>query len=116
MGSPSCFILQQYPVANIFGSSLGSLSGSAAPVTADVYIYTPASDLTLSPGTTYFIVLTAGTAVANGTFEWSVTKRGSYNPIDGWHAPVGIATIDTYQSSDGSHWNRYFGGYILNLP
>jgi len=53
------------------GSSLGSLNGSFNPVTGSAYAYTPTSDLTLLPNNFYFIVLTAGTTIANGAYEWS---------------------------------------------
>lgn len=57
-----------------------------------------ASGLTLSPSTKYFIVLTAGTAVANGAYDWSVMNTSSYNPDDSW---VGSVTLG---SNDGSSW------------
>jgi hypothetical protein len=84
------------------GSRLVTLNGSLNPVTADTYTYTPVSNLTLSPNNVYFIVLTAGTAIANGAYEWSVAGANSYNPSDGWSNQGGVWT-----SSNGSisSWN-----------
>jgi hypothetical protein len=99
-GSPSGFIVMLY--AHVLGglspgSSLGTLNGSLNPVTSGIYTYTPASNLTLSPRTPYFIVLTAGTAVANGAYEWSYAGINSYNPTDGWGAQAGV-----WASTNGS--------------
>jgi hypothetical protein len=87
-------------------SSLGAFNGSTNPSTAGVYVYTPASDLTLSPSTPYFIVITAGTSITDGAYAWSNTGTFpiSYNPSGDWQAPIGSAVTDNYQSSDGSSW------------
>src|SRR5665213_196670 len=93
------------------GSSLGTLNGSLNPVTAGFYTYTAPSNLTLSPSTDYFIVLTAGTAVANGAYEWSVTDVNSYNPNGGWHSPGGVLT----SSNDSScNFNPVVAQFALN--
>jgi hypothetical protein len=74
-GNPSGFTVMIYSA--IFGlginpgSSLGTLNGSLNPSTAGIYTYTDDSNLILSPNTLYFIVLTAGTTVANGAYNWS---------------------------------------------
>jgi hypothetical protein len=78
------------------GSSLGTLDGSLNPTTAGIYTFTPASNLTLSPDTGYFIVLTAGTTVANGAYEWNSMNAPSYNTSDGWLGSI------TLSSSNGS--------------
>ncbi len=112
-GNPSGFTVMIY--ANIVprigdepGNSLGTLTGSLNPVTGGIYTYTPASSLTLSPNTPYFIVVTAGTAIANGAYEWSVASAFSYNPNDGWGSLGGVWT-----SSDGSSWPAPTVGYPL---
>src|ERR1035438_4209949 len=70
--NPSGFTVMVYGQDNsvhgsiLPGSSLGTLTGSLSPVTGGIYTYTTASSLTLLPRTDYFIVLTAGTAIANG--------------------------------------------------
>jgi hypothetical protein len=51
-------------------------------------------------------VLTAGTAVANGAYDWSYVGASSYNPSGGWGGFGGVLT-----SSDGSSW---LGGYSVN--
>lgn len=78
------------------GSSLGTLNGSLDPVTSGIYTYTPAGSLTLAPDQAYCIVLTAGTPVANGAYEWSYADMNSYNPSGGW------SFIGVWTSSNGS--------------
>ncbi len=87
-GNPSGFAVMLYADAGyasgaVPGSSLGSLTGSASPSTAGVYIYAPAQSLTLSPRATYFVVMTAATPLASGAYGWSASAGGySYSP--GW--------------------------------
>jgi hypothetical protein len=83
------------------GSSLCTLSGSANPSTADIYTYTPAADLFLPPSTSYFIVLTASTTIANGTYEWS---QSSFPPSSsgGWGAAINGVLSSSNGASDWS--------------
>ena len=81
------------------GTNLCTLNGSLDPVTTGVYTYTPTSSLALPPRTAYFIVLTAGTPVANGTYMWSVASPGAPSVSDGWGANLALRS-----SSDGSNW------------
>ena len=107
-GNPSGFTAMLYeinPAAAIPGNNLGTLNGSLNPATAGTYTYTPTSSLTLSQNTYYFIVLTAGTAVANGAYEWSLAGANSYNPSSGWNA----GAIET--SSNGSSWSGLASEY-----
>jgi hypothetical protein len=118
-GSPSGFTVMIYArsgnIAGFFpGNSLGTLNGSTDPSTGGIYTYT-ASGLTLSPSTRYFIVLTAGTAVANGAYDWSVMNTSSYNPDDSWAGSV------TLGSNNGSSWTTLptypqfdFSQYAIN--
>jgi hypothetical protein len=87
-------------------SSLATLGGSLNPMTAGDYTYAPASSLMLSPNTIYFIVLTGGTGIASGAYEWSDAGVNSYNPSDGWGG-----SIYYYHSSDGLNWTRSLGIY-----
>ncbi len=93
------------------GNSLGTLSGPTDPSTAGIYTYTPVLNLTLSPSTDYFIVLTAGTTVANGAYSWSYAGTSSYNPIDQWWGVGGAIpgvpghAAEYWQSSQGSSWS-----------
>ena len=80
-------------------SYLVTLDGTANPSTAAVYTYTSGSNFLLSPSTWYFIVLTAGTSVADGAYNWSYGSRFGYVRSGGWLNDSGI-----YQSSDGSSW------------
>jgi hypothetical protein len=63
--------------------------------------------MALSPNTVYFIVLTAGTQVANGAYEWSVTAT----PSPGYNSYHWGGGIDSYDSNDGLHWNSIPGDY-----
>jgi hypothetical protein len=101
-GSPSGFSVMIYSlstVAPIPGNSLGTLEGSLDPASSGVYTYTPASSLILSSDALYFIVLTSGTATANGAFDWSYVNADSYNPSGGWTGFEGVST-----SSNGLTW------------
>ena len=104
-GTPSGFTAMIYNinprigVAELPGSSLGTLNGSLDPVAAGVYTYSPASTLTLSPSTTYYIVLTDGTPVADGAYEWSVTSTRAPTLSGGW-----IGDRILLSSSDGLNW------------
>ena len=108
-GSPSGFTLMVYSsilTTEYFpDSNLETLNGSLNPATAGVYTFTPTTILNLLPQTTYFIVLTSGTLVADGAFGWSLAT-GNYGASGGWHAPAGFAGADTYKSIDGSSWTR----------
>jgi hypothetical protein len=91
---------------NLPGSSLGVLTGSLNPATAGTYTYTPASNLTLSSSTDYYIVLTAGTTVANGSYQWDIAPSSiSYNQTGGWNALHALF----YSNDDGSSWIRQGG-------
>jgi hypothetical protein len=105
-GNPSGFTVMIYAqnysnLGGAFpGSSIGTLNGSLNPVTAGTYTYTDDSDIILSPSTYYFLVVTAGTAVANSAYEWSFANTASYNPTDNWLGAV------TLSSSNGLSWIR----------
>jgi hypothetical protein len=64
----------------------------------------------LSQGTPYFIVLTSGTAVENGAFEWSLSGINSYNPTGGWGV-TGGASSGVYLSNNGSSWGSLSSTY-----
>ena len=111
-GNPSGFSAMIYDVnpKSIAGAEPGSsvcaLNGSLDPVGAGIYTYSPASSLMLSPSTEYFIVLTAGTAVADGAYQWSVTSTDAPTLSGGWngaHIPL--------SSSDGVNWGPFASTY-----
>lgn len=112
-GNPSGFTVMIYKLFMgtpfLFGTNLGTLGGSANPSTAGIYTYNPAVNLTLSPNTGYAIVLNAGTAVADGAYEWS---ESTTYPISsgGW---PDLSTYNTffYSSNDGSSWTTISGAY-----
>jgi hypothetical protein len=109
LGNPSNFTVMLYseiPLGAILpGNKFGTLDGSLNPTTAGVYTFTPVLNLTLSPNTDYFIVLTAGTTVANGAYGWSYASAISYNPTGGWGSYGGI-----WSSGNGSTWNSPAAG------
>jgi hypothetical protein len=107
-GSPADFTVMLYITSFVRtgpGSSVGTLSGSVNPATADIYTYTPISDLVLFPNISYFIVIMAGTTIANGAYEWDLADANSYNPIGGWR-PGDVRT-----SSDGLSWPRLMSDF-----
>jgi len=91
------------------GSSLGILTGSLNPATGGIFTYT-ASNLTLSPSTDYFIVLTAGTTIANGAYEWSITSTFAPSLSGGWGG------IIFFQIQTMVHLGIQFQALILYLP
>jgi hypothetical protein len=84
------------------GTNLETLNGSLNPTTAGIFTYTPAPSLTLSQNTKYYIVLTAGTAINNGAYEWSI-EDASRPSSDGW---LGYGVL---QSSDGQNGWSFLG-------
>jgi hypothetical protein len=75
---------------------IGSLSG-ADPSTGGVFTYT-GSDITLLPSTSYFVVVTSATPIAQGAYNWSAAL-GSGQISNGWR----IYPND-YYSADGLTW------------
>jgi hypothetical protein len=109
-GNPSGFTAMIYSVvwtsAPVPGTNLSTLTGSTDPSTSGIYTYTPASSLILSPNAIYFLVLTAGTAVANGAYEWNwAYPSTSYNPSGNW-----AGGGHEFSSSFGSSWG-FLGGF-----
>ena len=107
-GDPSGFTVMIYLAngglgAPAPGSYLETLTGSTDPVTAGVFTYN-SSGFTLSPSTPYFIVLTAGTSVANGALAWSLENTSPPVSSGGWPGDYYPVT-----SSNGLSWNN-FGG------
>ncbi len=118
-GNPSNFMVMIYnnPPAGIApGSSIGTLNGSLNPVAGGIFTYTPASSITLSRNSMYFIVLTAGTTIANGAYEWNYTSTESYNPNSGWSGTGNFSS-----ASDGSDYLNYnylsgdYAQYAINV-
>src|ERR1035437_3956945 len=72
------------------GPVLCTLNGSLTPVSSGIYTYTPSSSLTLKGNSPYFIVVTAGTALADGAYGWSLAGAPPYNPVSGWGEGGGI--------------------------
>lgn len=112
-GTPSGFMVMLYSAVGSGevspGNSLGTLIGSTNPAARGTFAYTPANSLTLLPNKSYFFVLTSGTAIATGAYEWANTSAFplTYHPSGGWQAPLGLARVDNYQSGNGSSWGIF---------
>jgi hypothetical protein len=105
-GVPADFTVMVYTEVGLAGilpgNSLGSLTGTPSPTTAGTYTYTAPQKLLLNPNTGYFIVVTGGTGIASGAYEWSVAATSSYNSTGGWGV---LQNGGVFRSSDGSSWN-----------
>jgi hypothetical protein len=112
-GSPNGFMVMIYQ--NVSGSgnpspgtdNIGTLIGSLNPATSGTYTYAAPPNLILLPHEEFYIVMTGGTTIASGAYEWSGTGAGSfasYNPIGGWNA------VEAWTSSNGSSWNGQGSG------
>jgi hypothetical protein len=111
-GNPSGFQVMLY--ASTGGSQLprtllATLDGSLNPVTSGIYTYTPDTTITLPIRGFYDIVLTAGTAVGNGAYEWSAAGMNSYNPSGDWNTLGGTAG-GVFISSNGSLFSWIHNG------
>ena len=108
-GNPGGFTVMLYTPNHLYfaypGNSLGTLSGSTDPATGGIYTYSPAGNLTLSEFTEYLIVLTAGTAVANGAYQWSFTSTSSYNQAGRWSIGTFAGPGPFLSSINGSSWS-----------
>ncbi len=108
MGSPSDFTAMLYSSRmGVLGpqpsNSIATLNGSLNPVTSGVYTYTPGSTTALTPNTAYYIVVTAGTAIASGSYQWNTTTVPA-NLNGGWQAG------GFFQSMNGPTWLNTFTG------
>jgi len=74
------------------GINLGTFSGSLNPSTGGIYTLTAVSNLMLAQYTAYFIVFTAGTAVANGAYELNYTGATSDILSNSWVGYAGVWT------------------------
>ena len=91
--------------------SLGTLDGSLDPVSAGIYTYTPDAPITFLRNSVYAIVLTSGTAIADGAYEWSYGASNSYNPTGGWFTlPAGADGAWTSANGIPGSWRQYANG------
>jgi len=102
-GDPNGFTVMLYSAGvnqTLPASRLATLTAASGdPVTSGIFTYT-ASDVTLSPLTDYFIVVTAGNPVASGAYAWSFENTAPAASSGGWQGDDGF-----WDSSDGSHWH-----------
>jgi hypothetical protein len=94
------------------GTSLGILNGTANPAVAGAYTYAAVSSISLSPNAVYFIVITAGTKVATGAYQWDYAGANNYNPTGGWFSLGGGWT-----SANGTSWGgntAVFSQFAIN--
>jgi hypothetical protein len=101
-GSPNAFTVMVYangaPTGLNPGSSLATFVGPLDPSAVGTYTYTFPGGLMLSPRSPYYVVVTAGTAVADGSYEWNYDNTADYNSVNGWEGGV------YFQSGNGSAW------------
>jgi hypothetical protein len=98
-GSPNGFSVFLYnSISRAPGNSLAGLSG-ADPASGGIFDYT-GSGITLLPGTIYYIVLTAATPVAQGSYSLPVATTPNYTSSDNWNGGGGRS-----MSTDGLNWN-----------
>ena len=64
------------------------------PGSVGAYPYAPTGTVILSPNSYYFIVLTSGSAVANGAYEWGEGASPA-NVSGGWLEVAGVARSAT---------------------
>ena len=97
------------------GNVLGSLSG-LDPASGGVLNYTPSSTITLLPLTSYWIVCTSATPVADGSFFWNQSSILNYS-TEVWPGAYGSAI-----SIDGTDWTGesnvlfQFAVYATEVP
>ena len=119
-GNPSGFTVYLYTAVG--GGTVGplhpsfnfaTLSGSLSPAIGGIFTYTPASNITLSPNMSHFIVITAGTAVSDGAYDLSYTDANAFNSSEGWRIPALNNGVSTASDGTLSHpaWNLISGDY-----
>ncbi|HEX5399244.1 MAG TPA: choice-of-anchor R domain-containing protein [Verrucomicrobiae bacterium] len=82
------------------GNNLCTLDASTNPMSAGIYTFTAVSNLMLLPSTTYFVVLTGGTTVAEGAYNWNYVGTYAYSQEGGWRT-----FANAFNSGNGSFWN-----------
>lgn len=116
-GNANGFNVSLYSNNNIFpGNNLGVLNGSTNP-SSGIYTYT-ASNLILSPATSYWIVVNAETPYSTGGFylDCTLSYLASYSSSDNWSIPGGSAYAYAV-SSNGSSWGIpgvYYALFTIN--
>jgi hypothetical protein len=110
-GNPSGFTVSVYSFNFNNGNSepggnLVTLSGSD-PVAGGIFAYTDSGPV-LSPYTSYFIVLTATTPLAQGAYDWSAVNGYTINNY--WEIYPNY-----YSSADGSSWTGHPRGNVFQM-
>lgn len=99
-GIPSGFSVGIFNDVNgLPSSSLGLLSGSPNPASSGIYSYT-ATGITLAPNTEYFVMTSAASAAATGSFEWGFGPALTGN--SDWQSFPPIFT-----TSAGAQWSGF---------
>jgi hypothetical protein len=120
-GSPGNFTVMLYaggdwPAGFSLGSSIATLDGSLSPTTAGIYTFTTVSSLLLSPQDTYSIVITSGTAVADGAFEWSYSTNLT-SATGSWGSyPFALNTDGVYVDQQHYHESPQFAINVTDAP
>lgn len=106
-GDPNGFAVSIYAaLGGAPQNQLGTLTGPD-PAAGGILTYT-ASDIALSGGAGYFVVVTAATPIAQGAYNWSaangVTRNGDW-----------IINDSYYASADGSSWSGHARGDVFQM-
>ena len=97
-GNPNTFVVSLFSNrARQPSVLLGLLNGDISP-SAGIYDYA-ASGISLTASTRCYIVLTSGTPVSSGAYNWRVSSLFNYSASDGWTLGGGYVT-----SPNGSDW------------
>ena len=80
------------------GGFLSSLNGPD-PSAGGQFVYS-AGGIQMEPDSRYFLVMTAESLIADGSYEWNLVDRfENHDAVDGWLIPIGYRV-----SSDGTDW------------
>ena len=111
-GNPSGFTVSIYSSHDnlLLGDSLGTLSGSANPSSSGIYTYTTPG-ITLSPATSYFVVVTTATPTSQGAYNWSFVAA----PGDEIANSNLVINDIYYGSSDGSSWTEHLRQEVFQM-
>lgn len=99
-GSASGFDVSLFSWAGGYPSAELAVLNGPDPLIADTYSYAT-TGVPLQPDSFYFVVVSAETPAASGSFSWSYAGNSLADSIDGWrYGPY------TSYSNDGLNWTR----------
>lgn len=115
-GTPASFAVSLHSDVGLFGPapgpSLAGLFGATDPQPAGTYTYLAPPNLLLLPSTGYHIVLSAGTALADGAYQWSTTSTSPVDPGNYWVG--GYLGVSSDGLPSGWRYTRSYPQFALN--